>query len=103
MYSMLNSEVKDAGRLVNYDVGLMETMGQRIRVLREAKGLTQEALAEICRVTKSAVSQWEDDTTSNIKLEPFIALYEALGTNPKYLVFGPERAENQPEARRRPR
>lgn len=60
----------------------METMGQRIRMLREARGWTQEYLAGLTGVTLSAVSQWELDSTKNVKLEPFLALAEALGTDP---------------------
>lgn len=70
----------------------METMGTRIRRLREARGLTQQGLADLCAVTKSAVSQWEADSTADIKLKPFLALCGVLGTDPYYLVLGPERA-----------
>lgn len=90
---MLNIEVKHAEQSNLYAVPLMETMGARIRRLREAKGLTQPALAELCGVTKSAVSQWEDESTANIKLEPFLRLCEHLGTDPRYLVWGPERVD----------
>ena len=38
-------------------------MGSRIRQLRLANDMTQDALAEICGVTKSAVSQWESNAT----------------------------------------
>lgn len=54
--------------------------------------MTQPQLAKLTGVTKSAVSQWEDGATSNIKLEPFLRLCDALGTDPHYLVYGPDRA-----------
>lgn len=92
---MLNSAVKDAGLIVAYAPSTMETMGDRIRRLREAQNLTQTELGELCGgVTRSAVSQWEDGSTTDIKLKQFLALCDALKTDPHYLVFGPDR---QPE------
>ncbi len=41
----------------------METLGKRIIKLRRANNLSQEALGELCGVSKSAVSQWESDST----------------------------------------
>jgi transcriptional regulator with XRE-family HTH domain len=87
---MLNTEVKDAHRYAVYHA-YMETMGERIRQLREARGLTQTQLGEATGVTKSAVSQWEGGATSNIKLQAFMVLCEVLNTDPAYLIWGPER------------
>lgn len=72
----------------------METMGDRIRVLRESKGWTQGQLAARlaargAAVTFSAISQWERGETQNIKLPAFLALVEELGTTHEYLVHGP--------------
>lgn len=103
---MLNINVKDAVSVLDYASGLMETMAMRIRSLREAKRYSQEALADLCGVTKSAVSQWEDGTTTDIKLKPFLRLVRALGTDPDYLVLGPERTDPEAPAplnRRSPR
>jgi transcriptional regulator with XRE-family HTH domain len=90
---MLNNTVKDAVQTVAYALGKMETMGDRIRRLREAQNLTQTELGELCGgVTRSAVSQWEDGSTTDIKLKVFLALCDALKTDAHYLVFGPDRA-----------
>ncbi len=99
---MLNHAVKDAGLRVVY-AEPMETMGDRIRQLRIARGLTQPALGELCGgVTKSAVSQWEDGSTENIKLRTFIRLCEILQTDPQYLIWGAQRApSDDPGATRR--
>ena len=72
----------------------METMGDRIRVLRESKGWTQSQLAARltargAQVTFSAISQWERGETQNIKLPAFLALVDELGTTHEYLVHGP--------------
>jgi DNA-binding transcriptional regulator YiaG len=91
-YSMLNSEVKDAGPACHYAQPCMETMGERIRQLRKARGLTQEAFARRVGVTKSAVSQWEDGSTKNLKLATFLLVCEILVTDAEYLIWGDDRA-----------
>lgn len=88
---MLNLMVKDAGPTVPYAF-CMETMGDRIRQLRIARGLTQTLLGGLVGVTKSAVSQWEDGSTSNVKLQVFMRLCQALRTDPHYLIYGENRA-----------
>jgi transcriptional regulator with XRE-family HTH domain len=88
---MLNFRVKDAQPLAPYAQRMQETMGDRIKTLREARGLTQEQLGKLVGVSKSAVSQWEDGSTKNIKLTTFLGLIEALRTDYEYLVFGADR------------
>lgn len=87
---MLNSQVKDAVPSVSYAYS-METMGNRIRQLREARNLTQEEFGKQVGVTKSAVSQWEDDSTKNIKLQTLLRVVEVLHTDVQYLIHGAER------------
>lgn len=79
----------------------METMGDRIRQLRNARRLSQEGLGIAVGVTKSAVSQWEAGATQNIKLKTFLALLEVLGTDHEYLVYGADRAPAPPRGGRR--
>jgi DNA-binding XRE family transcriptional regulator len=80
----------------------METMGDRIRMLRHSKGWTQQQLGDRLGVSKVAVYQWEVGTTSDIKLKTFLKLVEELGTNPQFLLFGheaprtPSRKRSQP-------
>lgn len=40
------------------------TLGWRVRHIRESKGLTQRDLGEVCDTTRSAVSQWESGKSS---------------------------------------
>lgn len=96
---MLQPELKDALAGHAYAVPPMDTMGQRIRQLREARSWNQERLAKLVGVTTSAVSQWERDETKNVKLEVFLTLVEVLDTSPHYLVFGAERGSG-PRPRR---
>lgn len=77
----------------------METMGDRIRQLRESRGWTQQELAERLSVslrahgkdpvTSVSVSQWERSETKNIKNVTFYLLARELGTQEEYLLFGP--------------
>ncbi len=79
----------------------METMGDRIKTLREARKLTQEGLGDLVGVTKSAVSQWEAGATQNIKLKTFLTLLEVLRTDYEYLVYGADRAPLPPRGSRK--
>lgn len=65
-------------------------MGGRIKELRLAHEMTQEELADLCGVSKAAVSYWEAGETKNIRLVTFRALLEALHTKYDYLIFGPK-------------
>lgn len=91
---MLNLGVKDAepeSRLICRGMESIDSMGSRIRQLREAKGLTQPALGKMVGVTKGAVSQWENGSIANIKLKTVLKLCEILGTDLQYLVHGAAR------------
>lgn len=93
---MLNYQVKNTAPTVSYAVWAMETIGSRIRQLRESRGWTQEQFAKRVGVTKSAVSQWESDATKNLKLVTFLKVVEVLGTTTDYLVQGSKRASRAP-------
>lgn len=78
----------------------METMGDRIRTLRQSKGWTLHELADrLSRrgitVTFSAISQWERGEVQNIKLQTFLALVSEFGTTHEYLVHGPSDPTNR--------
>jgi transcriptional regulator with XRE-family HTH domain len=88
---MLNLQVKDAVQTRSYAFLAMETMGDRIRQLRHARKLTQEQFAQAVGVTKSAVSQWEDGSTKNLKLATFLMVLEVLATDAEFLIYGPDR------------
>lgn len=92
---MLNLKVKDAGPTSPYAGRAMETMGDRIKQLREARGLTQQQLGSQVGVTKSAVSQWEDGSTKNLKLETFLRTVDVLHTDAEYLIWGPDRGASR--------
>lgn len=97
-YSMLNGSVEYAKDVISYTAGMQQTMGDRIKLLRQAKGWSQGDLAGRVGVTAGAISHWESGLTKNIKLETFLRLCEELGTAPHYLIFGPGK---QPSTGRR--
>jgi len=89
MLAITNRECKDDRPPYGYAES-METMGNRIRTLRLARGLTQEQLGErVGGVSKVTVSQWETGASQNMNLKTFLLLCDELGTTPRYLVFGP--------------
>lgn len=90
---MLHTPVKDATQDVPY-AHRMETIGDRIRQCRIARGMTQQQLADAVGVTKGAVSQWELGGTKNVKLDTFLKLIAALHTTAEYLVTGPSPASS---------
>ena len=55
--------------------------GNYIRDKREAKGLTQEQLAELVDVTSRSIQNWENGKVSSIKLEKLDRLAAALGVS----------------------
>ena len=63
------------------------TFGARFRSTRLAKGYTQDDLADLLGVTKSAVSAWENDreTPAFDKLGP---IHRALDASVDELLFG---------------
>jgi transcriptional regulator with XRE-family HTH domain len=88
---MLAECVNDAVRRRDHNKRRMETLGARIKALREARGLTLQDLADLCGVTRQAVQQWESGATADIKLDPFLRLAKALATDPWFLKWGPTR------------
>lgn len=62
-------------------------MGERIRQMRNEKGLSQEALGDKVGRTKGTVSQWEAGIT-HPGGETLVRLSIALGRSPDWLVHG---------------
>lgn len=78
----------------------MQTIGDRIKLLRESKGWTQKELSERltergAKVGDRAISEWERGNVNDIKLRTFLELVEVLGTTHEYLVHGPVEPANR--------
>ena len=74
-------------------------MGKEIRRLREDRGITQEALAEVLNVTAQSISKWERGTSiPDVQMLPQIAVYFGV-TIDQLFDIGPdqqmERIENR--------
>jgi transcriptional regulator with XRE-family HTH domain len=69
----------------------LESMGQRIALLRSAKGWTQAELSRVMKVTRATVMNWENDSVPNIRPPHLMVLAKVLGTDPYYLVYGAAR------------
>ena len=64
----------------------MNILADRIRTSREQAGLSQAEVAKSLRVSASAVNQWEQGLSKNIKLEHFFALASLLRQDPQWLA-----------------
>ena len=76
-----------------------EGMAQRIKTLRQEKGLTLEQVADIVGVGKSTVRKWETGMIANMRRDKIADLAKALGTTPAYLMGWKEedtKKENSP-------
>lgn len=63
-----------------------EGMAQRIKKLRQEKGLTLEQVANVVGVGKSTVRKWETGMIANMRRDKIADLAKALGTTPAYLM-----------------
>ncbi|CAH5640399.1 helix-turn-helix domain-containing protein [Enterobacter hormaechei] len=67
---------------------LAETIGERLRTLRVAKGLSQAQLAKLCGwSTSSRVANYEIGSR-NIGADDAIALARFLDASPSFILFG---------------
>lgn len=63
----------------------METFGERLRALRQERGIGQIALAEKLQVGKSVISLWELDRCEPT-LSKLVAIAEFFGVTIDYLA-----------------
>lgn len=65
---------------------MSESMAQRIKELRQSRGLTLEQVADVVGVGKSTVRKWETGMIANMRRDKIASLAKALGTSPEYLM-----------------
>lgn len=85
-------KVKDVLQRSNTTLG---GMAQRIKELRQQRGLTLEQVATIVGVGKSTVRKWETGMIANMKRDKIASLAMALGTTPAYLMGWEENEEEK--------
>lgn len=61
-------------------------IGDRIRVSRENKGITQEQLGTLCGTTKQTIYKYESGIVTNIPMDRLVRIAEALEVTPSFLM-----------------
>ena len=64
----------------------MSTIGQRIRSLRESRGLSQKELADQIGVSQGSIGNWEAGIRTNIQGTKLLKLATALAVDASVLV-----------------
>lgn len=65
-----------------------ETQGERLKRARLAKGLSQPALAQLAKISKSAVSQLESGDSKSLHSKNLYPVANTLGVSAKWLATG---------------
>lgn len=75
----------------------MPTVGDRVRDIREKRSMTQDKLAEAAGISKSFLSEIENDK-SNVGAQILLRIANALGASVDYLLQGAvrETVEKEP-------
>ena len=88
---MLKGQVNYAERDPAYAVFAMpQSLGDRIKILRTSRKLSQEQLGKALGVSGASVSQWENGGTKDLKIENFLRFCEYFNCDPHWLAFGEE-------------
>lgn len=70
--------------------------GERIKALRNAKGISQEELAKMLDISKQAVGKYESNIVTNIPSDKIEAMAVIFGTTPDY-IMGWDKVEKENE------
>jgi len=87
---MLNDAVNHAKEGAPY-ASAVETMADRIKMLRKSQSLSMEAMGKIVGVSAAAIAQWESGATTGIKPENFLKFCAYFGADPYWVCFGESR------------
>lgn len=63
------------------------TVGERLKKMRLAKGMTQEDLGKILGVTKGAIQKYESGQIINLKVDSIRKLSDLFQIAPGYFIF----------------
>lgn len=77
----------------------MRDIGKNIKTIRQAKNITQEALAEMLHVTRQTVSNYENGR-SRPDLDMLIKISEVLETDANTVLYGPALPQDKQAARK---
>ena len=70
------------------------TKGERIKYLREKRGLSQVALADMIDVSKQTLYKYENDIITNIPSNKIEAIAAATGSTPWFIMGWDNEEEN---------
>lgn len=62
------------------------TFGEKIKALRDQRGMTLEQVGDLVGVGKSTVRKWESGQIANMRRDKIALLAKALGVTPGYLM-----------------
>ena len=71
-----------------------QRIGRILREKRESLGLSQQQVADYAKVTKSAVSRWENGEVSNMGRSKIQSVSEILRISPVSIVLGEDPEQN---------
>lgn len=66
---------------------MLSTVGERIKMLRIERNMTQEELGEILGITKAAIQKYENGIIRNFKSDTIKNLCEVFHMPPAYFIF----------------
>lgn len=75
---------------------MVSTIGERIRLAREAKGLTKSELQRRLGVAYTTLTAWEKDL-SEPTISNAVEVASALDRTPDWVMFGEESLDDYPE------
>lgn len=64
----------------------MSSIGEKVRVKRAEKGMTQAELAKAAKITQATVSRLESDEVTQLKSDKLRSLANALGVSVDFLI-----------------
>jgi transcriptional regulator with XRE-family HTH domain len=70
------------------NIGGMNTIGSRVKLLRKGRHMTQEALAKALDITQPALSMIESGKTLSLSGEVLAGLCRELTTTPDFVLYG---------------
>ena len=61
-------------------------MGEKIKELRESKGISQYRLAELTGINRSTINRYENGSIQKISFDNLFKICEALGVDIKEII-----------------
>lgn len=61
-------------------------IGNKIKEIREAKGISQYRLAQLTGINRSTIKRYEENTIKKISLDNLIKICNALGIDVKEII-----------------